>query len=312
MLIHNILGLEKDENIYFVEESYAALKNNRLSLHYLENIQNCPPEEIDGIEDENGTITGLVLYNQETEDTPAFRAVFTNLISSTSVPNASSRQFSDIAGSLKLNRVHKTSCKELNTAIIEYYSLELVNRQLCENCRIPKEPYEMVYIESRKTRLKELLDKYRLQGEILEICCGNGMSTLPLHDMGYTPLTIDHDKCQICQGLEHNVLDPVRTIVLDATNLTQFFREDTFDTVTGFMLGTIYPFNRGIWEKMVSEAVMLLKPGGMILLTVNKREEMDILKGALEKAGASGDIIDNTDGKGIYDQWVYVGYKPKR
>src|SRR5574341_547942 len=133
MLIHNILGLEKDENIYFVEESYAALKNNRLSLHYLENIQECPPEEIDGIEDEKGNIAGLLLYNQETEDTPAFRAIFTNLISSMPVPNASSRQFFDIAGSLSLNRVHKTTCKELNTAIIEYYSLELVNRQLCEN-----------------------------------------------------------------------------------------------------------------------------------------------------------------------------------
>ncbi|MDL5502947.1 MAG: class I SAM-dependent methyltransferase, partial [Candidatus Methanoperedens sp.] len=69
----------------------------------------------------------------------------------------------------------------------------------------------------------------------------------------------------------------------------------------------IYSFNKEIWEKMVSEAVRLLKPGGMMLLTVNKREEMEILKSVLDTTKMKGDIIDNTDDKGIYDQWVYVG-----
>jgi len=301
MLIHDILGLESSDNIYFVEESYAALKNNTLSLRYLENILKDPPDEINGVEDENGDLIGLALFNPETG------AVFTNLVSAIPVPNGSHRRFSDLAGRLKLNSVNRITYKEFNTAIIEYYSLALVNRQLCEGCRISKEPYGMVYIESRKSRLAELLGKYNLRGDILEICCGNGMSTLPLHEMGYSPLTIDNDKCQICQGLEHEALRPERTIVLDATNLSQFFREESFDTVAGFMLGTIYPFNKDIWEKMVSEAVRLLKPGGMMLLTVNKREEMEILKSVLDKTRMKGDIIDNTDDKGIYDQWVYVG-----
>jgi SAM-dependent methyltransferase len=307
MLIHDILGLESPDNVYFVEESYAALKNNILSLRYLENILKDPPDEINGIEDEGGNIIGLALFNPETEESPAFWAVFTNLVSFIPAPNGSSRRFSDLAGRLKLNSVNRTNYKELNTAIIEYYSLALVNRQLCEGCRISKEPYGMVYIESRKSRLAELLDRYKLRGDILEICCGNGMSTLPLHELGYSPLTIDNDKCQICQGLEHEALRPERTIILDATNLSQFFREESFDTVAGFMLGTIYSFNKEIWEKMVSEAVKLLKPGGMMMLTVNKREEMEILKSVLDTTRVKGNIIDNTDDKGIYDQWVYVG-----
>ena len=49
------------------------------------------------------------------------------------------------------------------------------------------------------------------------------------------------------------------------------------------------------------------KPGGMMMLTVNKREEMEILKSVLDTTRMKGDIIDNTDDKGIYDQWVYVG-----
>lgn len=307
MLIHDILGLESPDNIYFVEESYAALKNNTLSLRYLENILKDPPDEINGIEEENGNTIGLAIFNSETDESPAFWAVFTNLVSSIPAPNGSCRRFSDLAGRLKLNSVNKTTYKEFNTAIIEYYSLALVNRQLCEGCRISKEPYETVYIESRKSRLTELLGKYKLRGDIIEICCGNGMSTLPLHELGYSPLTIDNDKCQICQGLEHEALRPERTIILDATNLSQFFREESFDTVAGFMLGTIYPFNKDIWEKMVSEAVKLLKPGGMMLLTVNKKEEMVILKSVLDTTKMKGNIIDNTDDKGIYDQWVYVG-----
>ncbi|MDO9096967.1 MAG: class I SAM-dependent methyltransferase [Candidatus Methanoperedens sp.] len=309
MLIHDILDLPADDNIYFVEESYASLKNNTLSLQYLENIRKDPQAMISGIKDENNNIMGLVLFNPETDETEKFRAIFTNIVSSKPVPDESSMRFSSIAKNLKLNKVFNSSFTEFNDAIIEYYSLALVNRQLCENCHIKKEPYEMVYIESRNARLKGLLDKYRLNGDILEICCGNGMSTLPLHKMGYNPLAIDYDKCQICQGLEHDVLDPKRTIVLDATRLSLFFGENTFDTIVGFMLGTIYPFNKAIWERMMIEAVRVMKPGGMILLTVNKKEEMEILKVILEKNGIRGELIDNTDEKGIYDQWVYAGNK---
>jgi 2-polyprenyl-3-methyl-5-hydroxy-6-metoxy-1,4-benzoquinol methylase len=309
MLIHDILGLDENENIYFVEESYASLKNNTLTLQYLENIRKDPYADISGIIDENSNIIGLVLFNPESDDSEPFLAIFTNLISSRPVPNNSSRIFSAIAKELKIQNIYNTTSREFNDAIIEYFSLQLVNRQLCENCHITKEPYNMVYIESRNARLKGILDKYELRGEILEICCGNGMSTLPLHKSGYNPLAIDYDKCQICQGLEHNVLDPKRTIVLDATRLSEFFSENAFDTIAGFMLGTIYPFNKNIWEKMMTEAAKLLKPEGMILLTVNKKEEIEILQIAVEKNGIRGQLIDNTDSKGIYDQWIYIGNK---
>ena len=309
MLIHDILDLPANDNIYFVEESYASLKNNTLSLQYLENIQKDPQAVISGIKDENGNIIGLVLFNPETDESEKFRAIFTNIVSSKPVPNESSVRFAGIARNLKPDKLFTTTFTEFNDAIIEYYSFSLVNRRLCENCHIKKEPYEMVYIESRNARLKELLDRYKLKGNILEICCGNGMSTLPLHEKGYNPLATDYDKCQICQGLEHHVLDPKRTIVLDATKLSLFFAENEFDTIVGFMLGTIYPFNKAIWEGMMIEAARVMKTGGMILLTVNKKEEMEILKVILEKNGISGELIDNTDEKGIYDQWVYAGNK---
>ncbi len=39
MLIHDILGIDPGEIVYFVEDSYSALKNNNQSLQYLEIIQ---------------------------------------------------------------------------------------------------------------------------------------------------------------------------------------------------------------------------------------------------------------------------------
>ncbi len=308
MLINDILGLSSQENIYFVEESYATLKNNKLSLHYLGNIQKDPEAHLEGVLDENDHLIGLILLSPGNDESPEERAVFTNIVSSVPVPNESDKHFSAIARNLTINKTYRTASKKFGEAVIEYYSHALVNRQLCENCHITKEPYEMVYIESRNSKLKAILDKYKLTGDILEICCGNGMSTLPLHEMGYNPLSIDYDKCQICQGLEHNVLDPKRTIVLDATRLSEFFLNE-FDTIVGFMLGTIYPFNKSTWEKMVVEAVEVLKTEGMLMLTVNKKEEIEILRDALEKNHITGEMIDNTDEKGIYDQWVYVGYK---
>ena len=278
-------------------------------MQYLENIRKDPDALVSGIKDENDDIIGLVLFNPESEESESFHAIFTNIISSRPIPNNSSRIFSKISKDMKLQNSYNTTIEKFNEAVIEYFSVELVNRHLCENCHVNKEPYNMVYIESRNDRLKGILDKYKLQGRILEICCGNGMSTLPLRNMGYDPISIDYDKCQICQGLEHSVLDPKRTIVIDATRLWEFFNENSFDTIVGFMLGTIYPFNKSIWEKMMTESVKLLKPQGMILLTVNKKEEIEILKNTLEINGINGQLIDNTDGKGIYDQWIYVGTK---
>lgn len=309
MLINDILGLNASENIYFVEDSYAALKHNSISLDYLENLKDDPEAYFESIMDEKGNTSGIVLLNPENEESPEFRAIFTDIVSSNLAPNESSKRFSDISGKLKINKTYNTTNKKFSEAVFEYFSNALVNREFCDNCLSTKEPYEMVYIKSRNDRLITLLDKIKLKGDILEICCGNGMSTLPMHEMGYDPLATDIDRCQICQGLEHNVLYPARTVILDATRLSDFFPRNRFDTVTGFMLGTIYPFNKGIWEKMIFEAVYVLKPGGMILLTVNKKEEMNILQHALDKAGLNGEIIDNTDEKGIYDQWVYAGIK---
>jgi SAM-dependent methyltransferase len=154
------------------------------------------------------------------------------------------------------------------------------------------------------------LDSDRCAGmDVLEICCGNGMATTALSELGCDPFCLDSDRCAICEGLEHGVLAPRRSAVLDATELSAFFDAESFDCVIGFMLGAIYPFNKDLWARIMSESAVLLRENGLFVFTVHKEEEITILKEVMDEIGISGEIIDNRDDAGVYDQWVYLGRK---
>ncbi|MBC2697960.1 MAG: class I SAM-dependent methyltransferase [ANME-2 cluster archaeon] len=318
MLIHQVLGLDNDENLFLPEESYSNLNDLYRTLGFME--QMVQSQGIDGevraVQDDRDIIC-LAINNPATGEYPSFWAVFTNVVARSGIQSAAVERFGGLASVLlqaadDVNLID-VPARELIGALQEYFSIALVERQLCDGCVKPTETYDMVYLDIRVQRLDELFrklgDEFDASGMVLEICCGNGMATLSLEKLGIFPLTTDYDRCQVCQGLEHGVLKPRRTIVMDATRLTDFFEGASFDAVIGFMLGTIYSFNKDIWAAMMYESLKVVKPGGTLLFTVNKREEMDILESVLDGLGAVGEIIDNTDENGIYDQWVYLGHK---
>ncbi|MCL7475031.1 MAG: class I SAM-dependent methyltransferase [ANME-2 cluster archaeon] len=319
MLLHQVLGLDADANLFMPEEGYSSLNDLYQTLRFMEQI--VQSGGIDGqirlIRDDSGDIICLAINNQGTDEYPSFWAVFTNVVARAGIKSAAAGMFDSLASSLLQSvddvNSNEASQQELELALREYYSLALVERQLCDGCVKPGETYEMVYLDIRVQRLdmlfRKLGNRFEASGRALEICCGNGMATLSLEKLGIYPLTTDYDRCQVCQGLEHEVLKTGRTIVMDATRLTHFFDDSSFDAVMGFMLGTIYHFNRDIWAAMMAESLKVVKPGGTLLFTVNRRDEMDILKEVLDGLGAVGEVIDNTDKNGIYDQWVYLGQK---
>lgn len=319
MLLHQILDIDSDEIIFLSEESYTGLKNPHRSLDFLKQIAQSgkTDSEIRAISDENGHIMCLAISNPASQDFPSFLGVFTDQVARSGISTPAAGQYEKLVSRILDNcstvTTIEASSQELDTALREYLSYALVERQLCDICDKPSETYDMVYMDNRIKRLDDLLikieDKFHVSGNVLEICCGNGMATLSLEKSGIFPLTIDNDRCQVCQGLEHNVLKPERTIIMDVMRLSHFFNENSFDAVIGFMLGTIYEFDKEIWTLMMSESLKVVKPGGILLFTLSKYEEMDILKRILDGLGAVGEIIDNTDASGIYDQWVYLGQK---
>ncbi|MBW6470764.1 MAG: class I SAM-dependent methyltransferase [Methanosarcinaceae archaeon] len=319
MILDDLLGIE--EEIYLVEPGFYSQKTIMTTISYLKDIRDVMKENdihLRTIRITDGTkTTGLAIFNERTEQVPIdFWSIFLS-----SITNQSADEFESLANLIldknQPDRVIEVANDSMNDALIEYYSLLLVNRETCDECTTPLESYGSIYTNARINRLSDLLKKLAqkgisIDGDVLEICCGNGMSTIVLHERGIYPTTIEYEKCTVCQGLMHGVLDPKKSIVMDATALSSFFKPERFDGVVGFMLGTIYEFNKDMWALMMFESAKVAKDGALMLFTVNGKSEMDILESALRMIGIEGEVMDNTDEFGIYDQWAFIGRKVKK
>ncbi len=130
------------------------------------------------------------------------------------------------------------------------------------------------------------------------------MSTAAIRPLFKSVLAMDNDRCAVCNGLYYEILAPADTMVADATQLSKYLPEK-YGAVVGFMLGTIYEFNKDLWRAIFAESIKVLDEGGFLLLTVNKKEEMDFLAASYKSMGIEGIVIDNRDEESIYDGWVF-------
>jgi len=212
-------------------------------------------------------------------------------------------------------RLFTVEAADFNAALCVLLSDLLLSGESCE-CHGGRRAQVIAYSPERQERLQLLLKTkiesiYDLHGgEMLEICCGNGMATAALRELGYNAFAIDNDKCAICEGLFYGALTKDRTLVLDARYLAQYdlAKYHDFKCVGGFMLGAIYQFNKPDWQKILSEAAAIVSEG-LLLFTVHKKEEAEFVHDTLLDVGIEGEIIDNQDDTSIYDQWVYAGVK---
>jgi len=204
---------------------------------------------------------------------------------------------------------------DFHRAIVTLLCDLLVSGESCD-CHGGRRSHILAYSSERQERL-QLLFKTKIEylfdmgaAEMLEICCGNGMGTTALYDLGYNVYALDNDKCAICEGLFHGALHKEKTAVLDARYLSEFefAQYHDFRSVVGFMLGEIYEFNKTDWQKILSEAAGIVN-NGLFLFTVHKKEEIDFIYKTMEGLGIDGQVIDNQDDTSIYDQWVYIGVK---
>ena len=315
MLLQELLGI--DEEVYFVEESYLAQRSIERTLQYLNGIRNYAGERrmrLLRVWEGEHTL-GLLLFNPADEEVPVdFWSVFTGALAASPLK----REFESLADLLlTFNLPEKNieiSSESWRNATNEYYSLMLVNRNLCPGCAVRPESYRCIFSENRVQSVAEIFDilqkrGFYPEGRLLEVCCGNGMSTLALYRLGLDPLAVEINKCAVCQGLEQGVLNPQKAMVMDATVLSRYFEPGSFDAVMGFMLGLVYEFNKELWTGIMREAVSVAGEGALLLFTVSSKPEIEILAGALLRAGVKGEIVDNTDSEGTYDQWFFVGRK---
>jgi SAM-dependent methyltransferase len=315
MLLKELLGIE--EEIYFVEESYLAQRTIGSTLRYLNSVLDfLEGRKMRLLRVREGEHTlGLLIFNPAEEEVPVdFWSVFTGALAATLLKKEFETIASSIMSSNLPEREIEISSESWRNAVNEYYSFMLVNRNLCQGCAVRPESYRSIFSENRVRRVTDifnLLQKKGLspEGRLLEVCCGNGMSTLALYRLGLDPLAVEINKCMICQGLEQGVLNPQRVLVMDATVISRYFEPGSFDAVMGFMLGLVYEFNKELWTGIMREAVSVASQGALLLFTVSSRPEIEILAEALRRAGVKGEIVDNTNSEGTYDQWIFVGKK---
>jgi SAM-dependent methyltransferase len=340
MRLHNLFHLDPSEPIFLAENSFSDQRQAPLTENYLKEFENIGDNSAarkggGGVLrlTEHGIPIAIAVYvHSQGID---HWLVLTNVISK---DERFSKRVSDIFGSD--SEEIKTSASDLRSAVIEYYSIFLVNQWLCESCAREDMPYLDLGVfvavrellngsvedesnsepEARSERLSRLFHKIRgrieldLSGaDVLEICCGDGSATAALRDLGCDPICIDYDKCDICDGLKSGQLREERSIVLDATELSSFFGRE-FDCVAGFMIGPIQPFNEDMWASILRESVKVVRTGGLLIFTFHNGEELLNAYEVLRDCGVSGETFENlpdngSQGQGItgYDRWVYVG-----
>jgi len=317
MLLQELLGI--DEEIYLIEESYTSQRTPERTLQYLNRFQNFPDMENTRLVRvrQAGHTLGLRFFNPAEGDVPVdFWSVFTGAFAQAAMKSRFEALADSILALVPPEKDVEISYEAWMRAVNEYYSLMLVNRNMCDSCSVRPESYSSVFSENRIKRVADILELLRKkgyypEGRLLEVCCGNGMSTLALYRSGLDPLAIEVNKCTVCQGLEQQVLNPQRVMVMDATAVSRYFEPGSFDAVMGFMLGLIYDFNKELWIRIIREAVSVASDGAVLLFTVSSKPEIEILADALFRAGVEGEIVDNTDAEGAYDQWFFVGRKQK-
>jgi hypothetical protein len=311
MLLNDLLKVDGD--VFLIEGSFASLELNRKSLDYLGQLRLLPAGSVSAalkISDRKGNELGAAFENRHPDGNFWFVVPFP-------CAPAARRQTEQVAGEILRSGVvvgtksRKVDGVRFQEALREYLSTSLVERALCD-CDKEPDPLSFVANGVRDSRIAALIAKVAKKHgldpgktDALEICCGNGMSTVPLRHTFRTVLSVDNDKCAVCNGLYHGTLVPGSTMVVDATRLSQYGLPK-FGAVVGFMLGTIYEFNKPVWRSIVKEAFSRLNGGGLLLLTVNGKVEMDFLEECFTSMGISCEVIDNRQKDTIYDSWALV------
>lgn len=304
MLLHEILKIDGEEDVFLAEESLADLITIPVTSEILESGLDVEEsieiwEKMGGDEDERedgGVRLGVALKLTEPAE---LWLLLTDRYSGSDALEALPR-----SSSSKVVRVEERTFME---GLVEWLAISLEEELFCESCPVASPP---LFVPERMENLEKFLRPILpAGGEVLEICCGSGMATQALKKLGISPWTEDLDSCEICQALKSGYLDPERVMVLDARLMDRFFPPLHFEAVVGFMVGLIDDVNWPLWKDILLRSAELAKD--MVIYTTYTEREARMVTEALKSAGWDGEVVSNPDDLGIYDQWACVGRRLK-
>jgi len=153
----------------------------------------------------------------------------------------------------------------------------------------------------RRGILTHLISSFWKQGNgetCIDACCGSGVGSLVLRDLGFAPLSYDNDETLLSLGLATGRLLPEETMWLDAMKISHYI--EPVPKGIGIMMGEINTFSEDMWQQIVSELFAVTRE---TLITVGTEPEANLIRSWGEEMGRKIEIEENPADP-IYDIWV--------
>jgi hypothetical protein len=182
-------------------------------------------------------------------------------------------------------------------AVREYYSL-----QIAQDTRPSIEDLN----PARNAILQDVISDIWGRGTsdtCIDFCCGSGVGSQVLRNLGYSPLSCDNDPSLISLGLFTKRLMPEETMCIDATIASRYI--DPVPRGIGIMMGDINAFTKNLWQQLAAELFSLTDE---TLITVGKQSEADLIR-TWGEAMDRKVVVRENERDPIYDRWVCVAKK---
>jgi hypothetical protein len=132
----------------------------------------------------------------------------------------------------------------------------------------------------------------------IDCCCGSGVGSVVLRDLGFTPLSYDNDESLLSRGLTEKRLRPEETMWIDATITSRYI--EPVPKGVAIMAGEFNSFNEEMWERIIGELCSVTKES---LITVGTEKEAMLVKEWLTDMERAVTVKENPADP-LYDRWV--------
>ena len=137
------------------------------------------------------------------------------------------------------------------------------------------------------------------QGETcIDCCCGSGVGSAVLRDLGFSPLSYDNDESLISRGLTEKRLLPEETMWIDATIASRYI--EPVPKGVAIMAGEFNSFNQDMWERIIGELCSITHE---TLITVGTEKEAMLVREWGTAIDRSISVKENPADP-LYDRWV--------
>jgi hypothetical protein len=137
------------------------------------------------------------------------------------------------------------------------------------------------------------------KGEIcIDCCCGSGVGSAVLRDLGFSPISYDNDETLLSRGLFEKRLRPEETMWIDATIASRYI--EPVPKGIAIMAGEFNSFNQEMWERIIGELCSITHE---TLITVGTEKEAVLVREWLMEMDRSVSVKENPADP-LYDRWV--------